>query len=383
MFPHVPHACGRPMLLVHGDIGVKNGSSAAAASPRAMRLVMDRISGDLTSFSTANQSIVTQTRMLAINAVIESARAGEAGKGFAVVAHEVQRLANQAAEIAQKFEGTVMGGIAMGKSMSEDLQGEIEGVRLVDLAQTLVQLIVRCLYERTADVRWWATDTALWSALESQDAAASAHAGQRLAAINRFYSVYLDLVLTDASGRVVASANPDFARDLAGQGLSSESWVRAALATRSGEDYAVDTVELSRHHANRETLVYSTAVRQGGTANGRVVGTLGVYFDWHEQARAIVEKEAALSADDKKRTTVMLLDGSRRIIAASTSELQLSGFTLRDDGRLRGSYYDAQGNIVAFAKTLGYQEYDGLGWWGVIVQRPDGDDVIRASLGLR
>jgi hypothetical protein len=26
---------------------------------------------------------------------------------------------------------------------------------------------------------------------------------------------------------------------------------------------------------------------------------------------------------------------------------------------------------VAFAKTIGYQEYDGLGWWSVIIQKPE------------
>lgn len=348
-----------------------------------MRLVMDRISGDLVGYSTSNQSIVTQTRMLAINAVIESARAGEAGKGFAVVAHEVQRLANQAAEIAQKFEGTVMGGIALGKTMSEQLQGEIEGVRLVDLSQTLVQLIVRNLYERTADVRWWATDTALWSAIESREPQAIAHAAERLATIAKFYSVYLDLVLTDGNGRILASANPSYARNLAGQSISGQSWVRAALATGSGEEYAVDTVERSHLHDQRETLVYSTAVRQGGAATGRAIGALGVYFDWQEQGHAIVDREAALPEEDKRRTCVMLLDGNKRVIAASASNLSMGSFALRDEGRHRGCYYDENGNIVAFAKTLGYQEYDGLGWWGVVVQRPDADDAIRASLGLR
>ena len=67
-----------------------------------MRLVMDRISGELQSYSTTNQSIVMQTRLLALNAVIEAARAGEAGKGFAVVAKEVQLLADQANEIAKE-----------------------------------------------------------------------------------------------------------------------------------------------------------------------------------------------------------------------------------------------------------------------------------------
>jgi C4-dicarboxylate-specific signal transduction histidine kinase len=347
-----------------------------------MRLVMDRISGELTSFSAANQSVVMQTRMLAINAVIESARAGEAGKGFAVVAHEVQRLASQAAEIAQRFEGTVLNRISLGKSMSAELQDVMEGARLIDLSQSLVQLIVRNLYERTADVRWWATDTALWTALTSQEAADIAFAASRLQSINRFYSVYLDLVLTDNQGRVIATANPNFVRHLVGQSLHGESWVRDALGTKSGEAFAVGEVGASRFHDGRETLVYSTAVRAGGAINGRVLGALGVYFDWQEQGHAIVDKEAALSDDDKVRTVVLLLDGQKRVIAASRPDLLFQPFALRDEGKARGSYYDDGGSIVAFARTLGYQEYDGLGWWGVVVQSPEQEDKIRAALGL-
>jgi len=347
-----------------------------------MRLVMDRISGELQSYSTTNQSIVMQTRLLALNAVIEAARAGEAGKGFAVVAKEVQHLADQANEIAERFRGTVLGGIALGRSMSEELQGMMEGARLSDLAQTLVQLIVRNLYERTADVRWWATDTALWTALASGEADAIAHAGDRLGTINKFYSVYLDLVLTDARGHVVASANPGFARNLTGVSLEREDWVRAALATKSGDDYAVGEVGPSHQHGGREVLVYATAVREGGSAQGRVLGTLGVYFDWQEQGHAIVEKEAAFSEQDKARTLVMLIDGQRRVIATTNPALAFTRYALRDEGAARGSYYDSSGNIVAFARTLGYQEYDGLGWWGVVVQEPERDEVIRAALGL-
>jgi len=357
-------------------------ANKAMASPRAMRLVMDRITGELSGYSTSNQSVVMQTRMLAINAVIESARAGDAGKGFAVVAHEVQRLAVQAADIAQKFEGTVASRIALGRAMSETLQNEMEGARLIDLAQSLVQLIVRNLYERTADVRWWATDTALWTALSGGEAEDVALAASRLATINRFYSVYLDLILTDNAGCVIATANPKFARNLIGHSLMAESWVRDALKTASGEAYAVGSVEPSSLHEKREALVYSAAVREGGEINGRVIGALGVYFDWQEQGHAIVDKEAALAEDDRARTAVLLLDGNRRVIAASHPDYLFQPFALRDAGQSRGSYYDESGHIVAFARTLGYQEYDGLGWWGVIVQQPQSDEAIKADLGL-
>lgn len=353
-----------------------------AASPRAMRVVMEGIGQELHTYSVGNLQIVKQTKLLAVNAIIEAARAGEAGKGFAVVANEVQRLAESAADIAARFQDVLIGRISLGRTMSGTLVEEMEGARLTDLAQTLVQLIVRNLYERTADVRWWATDTAFWQALAGDDAEARQFAAERLATINRFYTVYSDLVLTDARGRVVASANPAHAKGLLGADLSRESWVRAALATPSGDDYAVGEVMESLHHDKREVLVYSTAVRANGRANGPALGALGVYFDWQAQGRSIVETEAALPPPIAARTEVMLLDAGGRIIATTRPEHRFAQFTLDDNGQQRGSYLDSAGNIVAFAKTLGYQEYDGLGWWGVVVQRAESEESIRASLGM-
>lgn len=358
-------------------------NDAPPATPRTMRVVTDGMSTDLRRFSMDNSHIVKQIRLLAINALIEAARAGEAGKGFSVVANEVQRLAQIASDISSTFEHTVLSRIGLSRQMAEALVEEMEGVRLMDMAQTLVQLIVRNLFERTADVRWWATDTALWQALESKDDADIAFASERLGVISRFYTVYIDLVMTDKRGVVVASANPRYQRNLAGRSMAIEPWFAAASQCRSGDEYVVDQVKSSPLHDSRDVLVYATGIRQGGKTDGALLGTLGVFFDWQEQGRSIVEKEANLSPSVAERTVVLLLDGDLRVIASSDPSLRFTQYPLKNPSNaMRGSYYVGNA-IVAFAKTFGYEDYDGLGWYGVVIQQTENDDAIRSSLGLK
>lgn len=354
------------------------------ATPRSMRLVTESIGSDLERFSADNAHIVRQIRLLAINALIEAARAGETGKGFAVVANEVQRLAQGASETAERFQQNVLGRIRQSRDMADDLVEQMEGVRLIDLALTLVQFIVRNLFERTADVRWWATDSALWEALEQPSSDRAQHASSRLGVINRFYTVYLDLVMTDARGMVVASANPRYHRNLKDRDLSGESWFKAARQCQSGDDYIVDTVKRSALHENRDVLVYATGIRASGRTEGALLGTLGVYFDWQAQGQAIVEKEANLPPQVAANTEVLLLDGHNMVIASSRPERIYTHFALNNPQQLaKGSYYDQTGAIVAFAKTLGYEDYDGLGWSGVIIQSMESDDLLRQQLRLK
>lgn len=345
-------------------------------SSQQIHTIIQTIQDEVQRFAKTNETIASHTNLLALNATIEAARAGDYGKGFAVVASEVKSLATQAAQNSKEFRTTVLSKI---QGKSEELVHQFDSKdrsRLSEMAQTLVQLIVRNLYERTADVRWWATDEAFYKCLEHITEESKTHATKRLGIINKFYTVYLNLLLVDKHGQVVATSQPDVFPSAVGASVANAYWFQSALATQRGDEYAVDDIYNDFHHKNQPVAVYSAAVRAGGELTGEVLGVLGVFFDWGEQSRSIVQDEPNLTKDEWTRSRVLLLDAKMRVIAASDRQGLLMPFNLQTSGNTKGSYVDEEGNIVAFAKTLGYQEYDGLGWYAVVIQKPEQEFTI-------
>src|ERR1700730_16301633 len=178
------------------------------------------------------QKITNQMKMLALNALIESSRAGPQCAGFAVVAQEVRNVGQQVEAIARELEtqltkrtGSLMNSI---EQMIERSRGE----RMVDLSLNAIELIDRNLYERTCDVRWWATDSAVVDCAATPDAASVAHASERLAVILGAYTVYLDLWLCDLDGNVLANGRPE-RFGVIGQNVATTKWFREARDLRS------------------------------------------------------------------------------------------------------------------------------------------------------
>lgn len=337
-----------------------------------LKTTIDGIAHRVDSFGRMNDKVAMQSHILAVNSMIEAARAGQHGRGFSVVAAEMKRLSDQTKEHADQFRQDVMAIVQTATTETGDLLGALESAaseELMEKAQTLVQLIVRNLFERTADVRWWATDPAFWGALADATDARRAHAHERLTTIHRYYTVYSDLVLTDMAGRIVATATGGLAPR--GKSLPDEAqaWFARAARLASGHDYAVSDVHESSLHDGRKVLVYATPVRAEGSAEGPPLGVLAVYFDWQKEAQIIVRDEAGFSERQWTTRRVLLLDGSKRIIASSDGADFMKRYPAADQMDKRGVLHLRDGCRVGYARTLGYEDYDGLGWYGVVEDR--------------
>ncbi|WP_275586027.1 methyl-accepting chemotaxis protein [Geodermatophilus sabuli] len=349
-----------------------NGRPLPADNPLVPERVValaERVEAQSSSRLRDLDTIARMTRMLALNALVEAARAGEAGRGFAVVASEVKDIAERAAGISEQLSAELGPTVAELHELGTRLVSQVRGQRLADLALNAVELIDRNLYERTCDVRWWATDAAVVAAADESHPGgpAAAEAIRRLAVILRNYTVYLDLWITDRSGRVLANAAPGRYPRVVGSDASGSSWFRDAMATADGDSYVVEDVTVSAA-LDATVATYATAVRRGGETTGEVIGTLGVFFDWEPQTRAVLDG-LRLAPDERATTRALLLDATGRVIAASDGAGVLTErLELRTGGAGSGSYDDGAGT-VGFARTPGYETYEGLGWYGALCQR--------------
>ena len=283
---------------------------------------------------------------------------------FGILADEMGKIASQIVDISAELRSAIASSTDRLRKVGSMLQETNKGNRFTDLALNIVELIDRNLYERSCDVRWWATGSAVVEALEVGTPAARQFASTRLATILKSYTVYLDLFIVNANGRVVACGKPEQHQKLLDRDMRGEDWFTQAMRTRSGDDYVVADISSAPALNDAQTAIYATAIRAGGHANGKALGVLGIAFDWNPQAGAIVNG-VALTDAERRNTRVMLVDAARRIIAASDNTGLLTERYDFQPEHPRG-FYRRGNRLVAYALTPGYETYKGLGWYGVI-----------------
>ncbi|MFK8111522.1 MAG: methyl-accepting chemotaxis protein [Rubripirellula sp.] len=314
-------------------------------------------------------SVNAETKILALNARIEAARAGRHGAAFGVVAEEMQNLSDKtlmiANDMANRTRDRTSNLIAM-------IDSTIRGTRLSDLALVNIDLIDRNLYERTCDVRWWATDGSLVDVLTSTTKEAAEFASKRMGVILDAYTVYHDLVLCNRSGEIIANGRPqDFAS--VGQQQSGSEWFARAMATRSGDEYGFQSAHNSPLVNEHATLIYSCSVRENGESSGRTLGALGILFDWHALANPILEN-IPVSPSEKEITDAYIVNAEGQILASNKGnaigqDLRLPKFgnVLQNKTGFYVTTIDNKRVCVGHARAPGFETYT-TGWYSIIVQ---------------
>jgi hypothetical protein len=320
--------------------------------------------------------VMRQAGVLALNARLEAARAGSAGTAFSVVAQEMSAIAQEIRGIGSELREAIAGNVALLETAGAEMVADFRGARYADLARSAVEIIDRNLYERSCDVRWWATDSAVVDAAEATTPETQRRARERLATILRSYTVYLDLWVADRDGRVIATGRPERYRHALGLDVSHAEWFRRAMMVESGDEFHVCDIGTEPALDGAAVATYSTAVRRGGDVRGERIGALGIFFDWAPQARAVLAG-IGLSREEREDARLMILDRSLKVIAASDDRgLLTETYPLDAIDRKRGHYH-AGNRIVAFAETPGYETYKGLGWIGCIESRGSSGTAAR------
>ncbi len=224
-------------------------------------------------------------------------------------------------------------------------------------AQHVIDIIVRNLYERTADVGFLATDRELCEYVAGlrDDRPAAV---ERLRAYRDKYTVYDDIVLLDPQGGVVAHIDAESPIEgstdpLIAQTLRSDRFVETFRATdlRPGRGPA---------------LVYSH--RMLHPQGGRPVGVLCLVFGFDTEMASIFASRQARDG----RSITLLLDASDRVIASADESWVARGakVPVNRSTQAQRCAYGGRDYLVRTAVSDGYQGYPGPCGWQAQVMVP-------------
>ena len=356
------------------DASIEDGKSSKNKNVSLVRvaeladILAEKMEGAISEVDKINR----ETHMLSINARIEASRADEAGKAFTVVAEEMNNLSQKTSTVTNKMREVTHQSISEIGQIIREQAVHLHGVRLSDLALVNIDLIDRNLYERTCDVRWWATDGDMVNALDKKDIEIYRHASSRLGIILNAYTVYYDLILADLEGNIVANGNSEYKSQ--GMNVSEQEWFKDALETNSGEEYGFKSVSKCPLVNEKLSLIYSCSVREGGNQNGKILGVLGAVFNWENLAQTIM-KLTPLPEEEKELSRICIVDDEGLVLADSDEKMlndvirfdKRNQLFAKNEGYIIASYNDKK-STIAHAKSLGYEGYK-TGWHSLIVQQ--------------
>lgn len=222
-------------------------------------------------------------------------------------------------------------------------------------AQVTVDIVIRNLFERTADIGFLATDDDLRRFLKGGEGPSVDALRARLLEYQRKYSVYENVVVMDTHGHVRAQAGcgalPAVCRDESVDRAlkTSDAYVERFAPSDLGPDGA-------------PVLTYSYRIVEVSASGSAPLGVLSLLFRFADELDGIFRK--LLRPDDW--AILALLDAEGAVLACSDVAQLPMGTRLDVDTTKTYQFIRHMGRryIAVTRATKGYQGYFGLGWRG-------------------
>jgi hypothetical protein len=230
-------------------------------------------------------------------------------------------------------------------------------------AQIAVDVLTRNLFERTADIGFLATDSAIVDACVANDPAVFAALRERLRAYAARYTVYRDIVLMAPDGQVLTRLADGFA------GRSASPIVGHALNGQAGFVEAYEPTDFCDGHS---ALTYSWRVEQGG----RAVGVLALVFDLEREAQTIFGR---LATHDE---VLAFVDGHGRVVVSNDVARLPTGHPMTPRAGTTSLRLGGVTHLVTQRHGAPYQGYPGPGWSTVAlapVELAFGEDIDQTT----
>ena len=219
-------------------------------------------------------------------------------------------------------------------------------------SQVVIDILVRNLFERTADIGFLSTDEVIRQFATNPGEPAALQ--QRFQEYVRKYSVYEDIVLTDPSGKILARLRQDSQLERV-----LDNWVREAISTTAPyvESYAASALFPGQGPA----LIYAYRIK---SERGETLGVLALCFRFADEMQRIFQ---SLAMPDDPGVMVLLDDSNQVISSSDPWQVPLgAGFSVAP-GSLQRLRFAGRSYLAFASASKGYQGYPGPGWRGLVM----------------
>ncbi len=216
-----------------------------------------------------------------------------------------------------------------------------------------IDVMDRNLYERANDCRWWAL-TPVFSEELLKDEVDSDRLNNILHTINDLYTVYTNMFIYEASGKIVASSKD---KSIINQHFDA-SYLSNVLHNQNSQYYVVSKFEKSAFYENKPTYIYNASINHLNTT----LGGIAVVFDSEPEFKQILED----SFLEEEKGFSLFCDISKTVLSSTHDTLSpLDKIDLPDkyfSEKMKGVMYDfiryeEKSYLLCVAPSLGYREY--------------------------